>query len=103
MANERTFLKWLRTAIFIGVIGVTILVLNLNPYAGIVFMFGAFALMFRALYIYYFRVNQIRYLGGGSFVDLYSPIIVVLIIICGLVTIACGRGSASGITIATVG
>ena len=42
----------------------------------------------RALYVFHFRVHQIRTLGDGAFYDLYTPLALVSVLAVGVVASA---------------
>jgi len=99
LANERTFLKWLRVSIVLSLIGVAILqtLQGTAALAGASFVIGGLLIGIRALYLYYFRSYQIRTLGDGSFYDAKTPLIVIILFVCGVITLSFSKGQVFGV------
>jgi len=95
MANERTFLKWLRLSIVLCMIGVALLQTTVSDMAGAVFIIGGLLITVRALYVFCYRSYQIRTLGDGSFYDQYTPITVVILFIVGILILSYGKNNNS--------
>ena len=86
-ANERTFLKWVQFAIFLGGIGTAMLGLN-NYHAnicGAMLMGVAIAFAVYALHLFFWRMNKIRRREPDSYEDTKGPLVLVIVFICVLV------------------
>jgi hypothetical protein len=68
-----------------------LLLTTITPTAGLCFMGGSLLLIIRATHMYYYRMNQIRYRGGGEWNDSYTPLFVAAVVIAGILTVAYGR------------
>lgn len=87
MANERTFLKWIQFAIFLGGIGTAILGLGDSSAAlcGSALMIVSLLFVFYAFYIYNWRIKKIRIRFPGPYDDLIGPTILVLVFLLALI------------------
>jgi len=74
-------------------IGVAILELHLHlEVTGAVFVAGGIALIFRALYMYYFRLNLILKRGNLPFYDKLTPALLAILFLSGLIILAVRKG-----------
>lgn len=78
-ANERTFLKWVQFAIFLGGVGTAILGLgdNESVWCGSMLMLVAVLFILYALYTFNWREEKIRIRYAGPYDDLIGPTVLV--------------------------
>eukprot|EP00127_Corallochytrium_limacisporum_P004502 Clim_evm2s166 gene=Clim_evmTU2s166 len=78
-ANERTFLNWLHTAIYISTIGVALLNFGDRTamIAGIILVPLAMVFIFYSLVIYFWRAKMINERSAGPYDDRIGPIMLV--------------------------
>jgi len=86
MQTERTFLKWLRNLVAICLSGVALMGLNVSDFAGAFMITTSLILLFRIVYVYHSRINELRGVGSGeSFYDPYTPCLSVSLFILGII------------------
>lgn len=81
MANERTFLKWVQFAIFLGGVGTAILGLGdqVSALCGSMLMIVSIMFIFYAFYIFKWRNEKIRIRFPGPYDDLVGPTVLVFV------------------------
>lgn len=81
MTNERTFLKWVQFAIFLGGVGTAILGLGdqVSALCGFMLMIVSIMFMFHAFYIFKWRNEEIRIRFPGPYDDLVGPTVLVFV------------------------
>lgn len=89
-ANERTFLNWLHTSTIIATIGMALL--NLSPnsgakaskIAGLTLVPVAIMFLFYALYLYFWRDQQIKARAVGPYNSMFGPVAMTTVFIVAL-------------------
>ncbi|OAG28845.1 hypothetical protein NEDG_00984 [Nematocida displodere] len=87
-ANERTFLSWLHFAIFIGGIGAALMGLGDRQAAlsGVCFVVVSVIFSLYALYLYFWRANQLKNKNPGPYDDHNGPMILVAVFLSAMIT-----------------
>eukprot|EP01084_Bolivina_argentea_P269301 457653_1 len=73
LANERTFIKWVRMCFLTLFVGFGLLGFSLEPVSGIVFIIISMIVLLRAYYMYRLRMKCIKYKEVGNAYPFYDP------------------------------
>lgn len=80
-ANERTFLSWFNSSLFISSIGVAIAADSSKFLSGLLLVSVGIMLIFYAVFTYIQRTSSLLERRAGGYVDKYGPIVLALITI----------------------
>ena len=86
LANERTFLKWIRLAALASITGLALISLNHEPFSGLLLLFLSLILSIRVYQTYMKRIDIIINRKQGTWVDEFDSKLLMVTLLLPMVT-----------------